>query len=132
MFGLFALGIFSVFAFSGIFGNKEKSGKGGSNSEGGFGSKILGFLGVKSLSDIFSGSGNTAASSLKDDDKDNKDNKNNSVVDFNKSLALIQQQMDSEKDENKKNQLEKDYNEMLDCMYDDKGNKLSQEQIQKN
>lgn len=129
MFGLLALGIFSVFAFSGIFGNKEKS---GSKSEGGFGSKILSFLGAKSLSDLFSVSGNTAASSLKDDDKDNKDDKKDSDVDFNKSLALIQQQMDSEKDENKKKQLEKDYNEMLDCMYDDKGNKLSKEQIQKN
>lgn len=129
MFGLFAIGIFSVFAFSGIFGNKEKS---GSKSEGGFGSKILSFLGAKSLSDLFSVSGNTAASSLKDDDKDNKDDKKDSDVDFNKSLALIQQQLDNEKDENKKTQLEKDYNEMLSCVYDEKGNKLSQEQIQKN
>lgn len=129
MFGLFAIGIFSVFAFSGIFGNKEKS---GSKSEGGFGSKILSFLGAKSLSDLFSVSGNTAVGSLKDDDKDNKDDKKDSDVDFNKSLALIQQQMDNEKDENKKTQLEKDYNEMLSCVYDEKGNKLSQEQIQKN
>ena len=131
MFGMLALGIFSVFVFSGIFG---KEGKSGSSSEGGFGSKILGFLGVKSLSDIFSGSVSTSSSSSKDDDNedDNGDNKSDGDVDFNKSLALIQQQIDSEKDENKKNKLEKDYNEMLSCVYDEKGNKLSQEQIQKN
>ena len=130
MFGMLALGIFSVFAFSGIFGN---GGKSGSSSEGGFGSKILGFLGVKSLSDIFSGSVSTSSSSSKDDnDDDNEDKKSDSDVDFNKSLALIQQQMDSEKDEDKKKQLVEDYNEMLSCVYDENGNKLSQNQIQKN
>ena len=89
-------------------------------------------MGVKSLSDIFSGSVSTSSGSSKDDNKDNKDDKKDSDADFSKSLALIQQQLDNEKDETKKTQLEKDYNEMLSCVYDENGNKLSQKQIQKN
>lgn len=132
MFGLLALGFFASLAFSGLFGDKNNSGKGGSNSEGGFGQKLLGFLGVSKFSDIFMGNGNTAASSTKDDTKDDKkDEDKNNELNFNKSLALMQNQIDNAKEGEDKDEALKTYNEMLGCMYDDEGNKLSQEEIQK-
>ena len=76
-------------------------------------------IALSRVDDIFSK--NIASDLLNDDDKDYK---NDVDIDFNISLALVQQQMENEQDETKKNQLEKDYNEMLSCVYDENGNKI--------